>query len=410
MYGKITIIIMALLLSVANVSHAETPMERFVASGAIDPDAVAVLVTDLADGRRIAAHNSANPLVPASIMKVVTIGTLIGETGTDYRYDTEVWIDGAVKDNVLQGNLIVVGSGDPSLNSRKGPEAGDFVTECADAIVSRGIRSIEGRIVIDGNIFTDPACPPSWASGDLSQSYGTGCFGFNFENNASGKAAVKNPAFVFEQRLRAELTKRGVTITDAETGRGERRLLVRHRSATIDEIMRSCMMRSDNLFAEALLRTYALERGSKGDTSKGASLELDHWRRSKAPTEGVKIVDGSGLSRSNRMTADFMTHVLTAKSDDPYFASFFPLAGQEGTLRSFMHGSELDSYIALKTGSMRGIQCYAGYKLDDDYVPTHSVVIMINNMSDRGAARKAVARLLLDIFAPGEDGTSVSDE
>ena len=76
----------------------------------------------------------------------------------------------------------------------------------------------------------------------------------------------------------------------------------------------------------------------------------------------------------------------------------FPLAGQEGTLRSFLKGTPLDSYIALKTGSMSGIQCYAGYKLDYNFAPTHVVVVMVNNLSDRPALRKDVERMLLDIF------------
>lgn len=116
--------------------------------------------------------------------------------------------------------------------------------------------------------------------------------------------------------------------------------------------------------------------------------------------EGVKIADGSGLSRSNRVTARFMADVLAHMADNPYYASFFPLAGQEGTLRRFLAGSKLDGAIALKTGSMSGIQCYAGYKLDDDYAPTHIVVVMLNEMTNRGAARAQVEKLLMQTFFP----------
>ena len=81
------------------------------------------------------------------------------------------------------------------------------------------------------------------------------------------------------------------------------------------------------------------------------------------------------------------------------YVSFFPLAGQEGTLKSFLKDTELDSYIALKTGSMRGIQCYAGYKLDDDYAPTHVVVIMINNFKcSRSIVRELCEKMLLKTF------------
>ncbi|MDE6299913.1 MAG: D-alanyl-D-alanine carboxypeptidase [Muribaculaceae bacterium] len=89
-----------------------------------------------------------------------------------------------------------------------------------------------------------------------------------------------------------------------------------------------------------------------------------------------------------------------SRSDDPTYASFFPLAGQEGTLRKFLAGTLLEGYVAMKTGSMRGIQCYAGYKLDDDYVPTHTIVIIMNEITgSRETAKKAAQRMLLEIFA-----------
>ena len=85
-------------------------------------------------------------------------------------------------------------------------------------------------------------------------------------------------------------------------------------------------------------------------------------------------------------------------SEDVDYVSYFPLAGQEGTLRGFLKGTDLDAYIAMKTGSMSGVQCYAGYKLDDDFAPTHVVVVMANDFSNRASLRRAVANLLLDIF------------
>ena len=115
--------------------------------------------------------------------------------------------------------------------------------------------------------------------------------------------------------------------------------------------------------------------------------------------EGIAIVDGSGLSRSNRLTAGFLCRLLCAMADNVEYASFFPLAGAEGTLANFMKDTHLNSYIALKTGSMNGIQCYAGYKLDDDFAPTHAVVIIVNNLTASRSALKAdISKMLTDIF------------
>ncbi len=54
--------------------------------------------------------------------------------------------------------------------------------------------------------------------------------------------------------------------------------------------------------------------------------------------------------------------------------------------------------MAMKTASMKGIQCYAGYKLDEEFAPTHSIVIIMNDIGPRASARKAAEELLLGIF------------
>lgn len=176
------------------------------------------------------------------------------------------------------------------------------------------------------------------------------------------------------------------------------------------------MMRSDNLFAESMLRTYGKLNLGDGSTEDAASKEYAMWKKRNMPLDGVTIIDGSGLSRSNRVTANFMTSVLSSMANNEVYASFFPLAGQEGTLKKFLAETPLDSYIAMKTGSMKGIQCYAGYLLDDNYAPTHTVVIIMNDINgSRDRAKKAAQKMLLEIFtqpmsAGQEENVEVSTE
>ncbi|MDE7180099.1 MAG: D-alanyl-D-alanine carboxypeptidase/D-alanyl-D-alanine-endopeptidase [Muribaculaceae bacterium] len=376
----------------------------FVASPAINAPAAAVFICDLKTGEEMAAHNIDIPLVPASIMKSVTIATLLEKVGPRYRYLTPVYVQGTVSDGVLDGNLVVKASGDPSVNTRHAPGSEDITAEISDALKAFGITRITGQVKIDESGFPGPAVNPAWAQGDLQHSYGTGTHGFNFEDNASGKRAVHDPAGVFRTRLKAALAKAGITIGGATVNvDGPETMLGQHQSETIDDVMRSCMMRSDNQYAEAFLRLVGKTYGKEGSTAEGASQLMRHWRDRKANLDGVKVVDGSGLSRSNRITARFMADVLTKMAGNPYYASFFPLAGQEGTLRSLLKTTPLEGRIAMKTGSMNGIQCYAGYKLDDDYTPTHVVVVMMNDMGNRAAARRQVERLLLRTFTNETD-------
>ncbi len=379
---------------------ASEPVERFLGSGTVDPEQCAVMVMDLSDGKILGSHNISKGLVPASINKVVTIASLIEKSGIDYEYETKVYAGGGISHGDLEGNLIVVGGGDPSLGADVEPTGTDIIGEIVDELRKKGVRNILGKIEVDESIFPGPCTPPSWQSGDLSRAYGTGCHGFNYRRNCSGNASVANPSAVFISRLRDALRAAGINVSGREGYDSKHhKLLLTHRSPSVDEIMRSCMKRSDNLYAETMVRTLALLHGKEASTEAGTKLEAEYWRKKHLPMEGVVLVDGSGLSRSNRMTAEFMTALLKYMAGNVDFASFFPLAGQEGTLRNFLKDTPLDSYIALKTGSMNGIQCYAGYKLDDDYAPTHAVVVIVNGLrGSRDGLKKAVSRMLLDMF------------
>ncbi len=390
---------------VAVGAFGASPLDKFLNCKSVSAGSTAVLVQDLATGKTLVAHNTDRPLLPASIMKTVTIAGLLQEKGPDERFHTYVYADGPIKGNTIEGDLLIMGGGDPTLGANCDPESTDIADEIIATLQHKGISTIKGDIRVDTSLYTGPACPPSWAAGDLNEAYGTGCHALNFRRNATGSRAVKNPESVFLSYLSSRLRSAGISVAGS-TRVGKEGLkdtdgaieLLDHVSDKYAEVMRSCMMRSDNLFAENLLRTFGLARGKEGSTEAAAAEMLEYWKGAGIPTKGVTLIDGSGLSRSNRVTANFINGILTALGDNEEYASFMPLAGQEGTLQDFLKGTDLDAYVAMKTGSMKGIQCYAGYKLDEEFAPTHSIVIIMNDIGTRSSARKAAEELLLDLF------------
>ncbi|MCM1491319.1 MAG: D-alanyl-D-alanine carboxypeptidase [Muribaculum sp.] len=401
---KIFLLISLQLLSVALV-YAASPLETFLKNRAVNAESTSIYVQDLSTGKVLAQHNSDLPLLPASIMKTVTIAGLLKEKGADERFHTKVYADGKISGGNIAGDLLVVGGGDPTLGANCLPESKDIADEIVDALKSMGVKVIDGDLRVDTSLYVGPACPPSWVREDRRESYGTGSHALNFRRNASGSRAVYDPVSVFQNYLKTRLASAGIAIEGGlvQGGEGladEKRatLLVDHVSDRYAEVMRSCMMRSDNLFAENLLRTFAIARSRDGSTVAGADEMLQFWINEGIPAKGVNIVDGSGLSRSNRVTARFMAGIMEEMNEDEDFSTFLPLAGQEGTLSDFLKDTALDSYVAMKTGSMRGIQCYAGYKLDERFAPTHSIVIIMNEIGKRPQARAAAERLLLDLF------------
>lgn len=397
-------ILLLLTLLTVTAAHGADPrqaLDQLLASKAIDPGNTAIYIWDLEADCLVASHRGAESMTPASVMKCVTTAALTGVMPYNSTICTNVYTEGRLSDGVLRGNLVVEGAGDPSLADGRHKDMPDFISQITEALKKKGVTRIEGGIVIDDSLFAGPPTHPSWGASDLSQAYGTGCHAFNFEGNASGKAAVKDPGAVFVRKMKKALTEAGIELTETEqeTGKGKRSILLAYRSPKAHDLMRSCMFRSDNLYAESFLRLFGVGNGGDGSTDSSAKTAMQHWDALGLPMEGVEITDGSGLSRSNLLTAEFLGEVLKLHSDDPIYVSFFPLVGEEGTVKGFLADTPLQGYMALKTGSMSGIQSYAGYVVAEDFSPTHAVVVMTNNLKNRGAFREALAKFFLSIFS-----------
>lgn len=116
-----------------------TPLQTFLSDPAVNAGSTAVYIAEIG-GKVLASHNADTPLLGASTMKLVTIGSLMQVRDVNYRYVTRVMTAGRVVNNVLEGNLHIVGSGDPTLNTDRTPKTPDFVDEIVKALKSRGIK------------------------------------------------------------------------------------------------------------------------------------------------------------------------------------------------------------------------------------------------------------------------------
>ena len=224
-------------------------LKEFLKKNGIPSGSVSVKIVDLADGSVVASHNADKPLVPASIMKSVTTAALLESAGPDWQYHTRIYIDGPSDFGYLRGNIIVEGACDPTLNSDKEPFSQDIVEEICQTLSSLRIDRIEGSILIDEKNFKGASRPSSWAKEDCNKYYGTGSHALNYSDNANGDHAVNNPSNTFISTLKKRLQAQGIELEDKPISEGKRIQIYDHASAPLDEIMRSCMMRSDNLFA-----------------------------------------------------------------------------------------------------------------------------------------------------------------
>jgi D-alanyl-D-alanine carboxypeptidase/D-alanyl-D-alanine-endopeptidase (penicillin-binding protein 4) len=158
-----------------------------------------VKIESLRTGQTLYSYNPFKFLVPASNQKVLTAAVAAERLGWDYRFTTRLFGTGAVDaDGTLQGDLVVVGDGDPSINPRHADRAGAF-DGWAATLQSRGVRAISGRIVGDDNAFAEPGLGLGWSWDNLAHGYGTAIGALQFNENqitvtitpgAAGAAAV----------------------------------------------------------------------------------------------------------------------------------------------------------------------------------------------------------------------------
>ncbi len=137
------------------------------------------------NGKVVAEWNSNLPMLTASTMKTISTGVGLATLGKDFRFSTKIAYTGEIKDNILNGNIHIIGGGDPTLGSK------DTVAFAIDsifgvwtaAIKNLGINEIHGNIVVDDSYFTRELMPDSWSWGNFGATYGSAPSGLSFMEN-----------------------------------------------------------------------------------------------------------------------------------------------------------------------------------------------------------------------------------
>lgn len=129
-----------------------------------------VLVVDPLRGDTLFARNAHKLFVPASNVKLVTAAVALAQLGPDFTYTTRL-LGPAPRSGVLRGDLVVVGSGDPSFSDSLSGSAMAPLLALADSLASRGVRRISGRLISGANTFPDDTIGLGWAWDDLDEGY-----------------------------------------------------------------------------------------------------------------------------------------------------------------------------------------------------------------------------------------------
>lgn len=182
----------ALFLLISNSILAQTPiqkLERAFNSFQADPQAryaiTSLLVLDANTGKILFGRNENIGLATASTLKTITAATAFSILGKDFQFQTTLAYTGNItSDGTLKGNLVIIGSGDPTLGSaRYQNKENTVLTQWASAIKAAGIKKIEGSVIGDDRIFGTQTTPEGWTWQDIGNYYGAGTSGLAWREN-----------------------------------------------------------------------------------------------------------------------------------------------------------------------------------------------------------------------------------
>lgn len=394
------------------------------------------------------SYNENASLIPASTTKLLTTEAAMALFGKDYQWVTQLEHSGEIDtDGILNGNLYIIGSGDPSLGTgRAGATTyGALVSDFTNSIKGLGIKRIKGNIVLKTGVFRhnkNLVLPANivW-KGDKNYFLPVGSTNDidpRLEKNLGGRSAenqkfvyvspfTQNMSFVenfggislttklpdapvyLGNSLKNSLTKNGIITEGKVTNQSapeqhtpeERKKIMAYQSPKLEDLVYFINQTSNNHMSEALLKTTGFYK--KGDFSldTGKMMVNKHLTRKTFDFQGFNFADGSGLSRSNVVTPISQVKFLSSLMDEKYFDSYFkslPIGGQTGTLKSMFKNSDSFGQVFAKTGTLNRVKTLAGYiKTKSGKMLTFS--LLINNYNGSvGQVKQKMEAILAPII------------
>lgn len=379
---------------------------------------VQVAVRDAA-GRRVFDHGPTGPLMPASTMKAVTAATVLATLGPDHRFTTRLEATGPIEDGVLRGDLVVVGAGDPVLStddyrthvypSRPATE----VERLVDAVVEAGIERVTGRVLADATAWGGSPTAPGWRAEYLDDHNARRIHALTLDAGLRVKAKVPD-----DGPVSVELT--GVPDPPQYTAGVITRMLrgrdveVRRRPATasapvattstvgtvssppVSELLRFTMERSDNHLADTLVRAAAHGASGRGSWAAADEVAGDVLDALGVDRAGLRVADGSGLSRLDRVSAaqlaDLDVAMMHGDAADVWQDSL-ARAGHEGTLRNRLVGTAGQGRVYGKSGTLDDVKAVVSHVVGSESPEPRYHVAVVGNGQPFGG-RSAVTVLM----------------
>jgi D-alanyl-D-alanine carboxypeptidase/D-alanyl-D-alanine-endopeptidase (penicillin-binding protein 4) len=407
----------------------DTAVGPLLADPALGPNAGAVVLDGLT-GAVLLDRDGARGRVPASVAKLVTAAAALRVLGPQRVLRTRV-VEGAAPEEI-----ILVGAGDPTLTAAdQPPEAyprhASLVELAAATVLALGRAAATTvaspappsapaappppvAVRVDDSLFAGPAVNPGWEPGYVRNGAVAPVSALAVDGGRTapgGRARFPDPAVAAGQAFAGLLLAAGVPVS-AEVSRAvatpQARELAAVTSPAVTVLVEQTLRSSDNDIAEALFRLAAAERGP-ATAAGGAATAAAVLAELKLPASEA-LVDGSGLARGSRLSADLLARLLLA-AGGPERTELWPLvtglpvAAFSGTLIDRFGGAKPGpgaGLVRAKTGTLTGVGSLAGVVEDADGRLLVFAVVA-DEVPPRGtlAARTALDRVAATLAACG---------
>jgi serine-type D-Ala-D-Ala carboxypeptidase/endopeptidase (penicillin-binding protein 4) len=330
----------------ASPATLETRLTKALAGPSLSLRRTSALAVDLATGTVLFHRNSTLPFAPASNEKIPVSWAALAQLGPSYRFHTEVYGVGEREGSAWDGDLVLKGFGDPTLTTAD-------LDRLAAAIKGRGITVVYGRILGDESFYDTKRGAAGWKAyfvGGESPPLSA-----LVVDRANGWPAL-SPPLLAARAFREALARRGVTVS-GRPGLGVAPATAPSLATDVSDplaaIVRHMNHESDNFYAEMLLKQLVAATGRQGTSAGGGRLVVAAMRDAGIPVDGVRLVDGSGLSSLDRLTAEALVGVIRTGLADPAISASFTrslaVAGVSGTLSDRLQA--LRGRVQGKTGT-----------------------------------------------------------
>ena len=316
------------------------------------------------DGTALTDRSGAEPLTPASTMKLATTMAALEILGPETQFTTKVVDAGG-------GKLVLVGGGDPLLTD-KGVDS-VYKPASLQKLAAATVKALkaDGRTKVsldyDASLFSGPGFSPYWKK--TWKGYEAKVAALEISSGKSGWRAQSNPPLTAAKAFAARLKKAGIKVSSIDSGKASSSAteVASVSSASLALIIKHTLLISDNVAAETISRHAALANGHAGSFS-GAAANVRSWLAGKGLwMSGEKILDGSGLAPGSKLTTDTLSGAIRLALAEVTFTAVIaglPEAGRTGTLANrFNDPSEKVGRrnVHAKTGTLRGVAGLAGY-------------------------------------------------